>query len=156
MASSTSSGGSSLGRAWGRQRNTTISTPTTETAFSRNTAAGPIAAMITPARAGPTARAMLYVALLRATAFGISGRGTSSGRIACQAGAVAALPRPMAKLRPRSSQGPTASSPVRAARSRPMTSIQLWVSSSSRRRSTTSARAPAGSPTKKSGRLPAV
>ncbi len=83
-----------------------------ETALRANTAAGPATRTTTPARAGPIARATLTVTLPSDAAAGICSRGTSSGWIACHAGAVSAEPQPMATVKPRSQVG--VSTPVNA------------------------------------------
>src|ERR1700744_976449 len=76
-----------------------------DTALSANTAAGPASRTTTPPRAGPIARATLTVTLLSDAAAGICSRGTSSGWIACHAGAVSAEPQPMATVNTSSQVG---------------------------------------------------
>src|SRR5229473_564100 len=156
VAPITRSAGSMARGASRRQRYTTTSTATNDTALSANTRAGPAAATRTPPRAGPMARPMFTGNALRVTARVSSDAGTSSDVIACQVGVFIATPMPRANvnarsvvavIRPRNAS--TASSP--AARS-----IQHWVTRSSRRRSTISAIAPAGRPTTKTGRLVAL
>ncbi|MNT03726.1 hypothetical protein D3C72_1382740 [compost metagenome] len=119
-------------------------------------APGPTWATIKPPSAGPTALAKLNPALLSATAAWSSSGGTSSGMIACQAGALSAAPRPSAKVTPSSSQGVAKPASVSAARAPAATSIQVWVTRSNRRRSMMSASAPAGSARRNVGRLVAV
>ena len=109
-----------------------------------------------PPRAGPTARDRLNPALFREMAWVSSRRGTSSGTIACQAGAFMAAPRPSRKVKLNSTQGEAAPSSVRAARSAAATVIQAWVASKRRRRSMMSARAPAGSDNRNMGKMPAA
>ena len=119
-------------------------------------AAGPAAATISPATAGPTARARLTATPLSASADGKSRRPTSSGMIACQAGAFSALPVPTRKVNSRRLQTfapPSSVSPPRAALAR---SIQLCVTIRSRRRSTTSASAPATNARRKTGSVVAA
>src|SRR5665648_1044474 len=82
-----------------------------------------------------------------------SRRGTSSGMIACQAGAFMAAPRPSRKVKPKSVQGEAAPRRVRAARSAAATVIQAWVASKRRRRSMMSAKAPAGSDNRNMGKM---
>src|SRR5690349_11267723 len=106
--------------------------------------------------AGPTARARLNPALLSATATGRSRRPTSSGTMACQAGALSADPRPSRKVSVSSPQSDIAPASVSAPSRHAVASIHAWVISSNRRRSITSASAPAGKPTRKTGRLVAV
>src|SRR5216684_2832573 len=156
VAPITRSAGSMARGASRRQRYTTTSTATNDTALSANTRAGPAAATRTPPRAGPVARPMFTGNALSVTARVSSDGGTSSDAIACHVGVFIATPTPRANvnarsvvavIRPRNAS--TASSPA-------ATSIQHCVTSSSRRRSTISATAPAGSPTTKTGRLVAL
>jgi len=119
-------------------------------------APAPIRATIRPPIAGPTARARLKLIPLSAIAAVSSSRATISGMIACHAGAPSAAPMPSAKLSTSTAEVVTAprivSTPSRAA----ATSIQPCERISRRRRSTTSASAPAGSASMKIGRLVAV
>src|ERR1700688_2844374 len=117
---------------------------------------GPAMATIRPPSAGPAARAMLKPMLPSAIAPGSSGRGTSSGMIACQAGLLAAAPRPSRNVKPSSHQGVIQPASVSTPRPAAATVIHPWVTSSSRRRSSTSASAPAGSARKNDGRLVAA
>ncbi|KXW60132.1 hypothetical protein MPHL43072_10615 [Mycolicibacterium phlei DSM 43072] len=64
--------------------------PMNDTALSANTTVGPDTATSAPATAGPIARALFMLRLVSAAAAGICSRGTSSGWIACHAGAVSA------------------------------------------------------------------
>src|SRR5258705_12298832 len=156
VAPMTRSAGSRAGDVSRRQRYTTTSTATNDTALSANTRAGPATATRTPPRAGPMARPIFTGNALSVTARVSSDAGTSSDVIACQVGVFIATPTPRANVNARSvvaviwpRYASTASSPA-------ATSIQLCVTSSSRRRSTMSATAPAGSPTTKTGRLVAL
>src|SRR4029077_8097782 len=106
--------------------------------------------------AGPIARPMFIGSAFSATARVSSDGGTSSDVIACQVGVFIATPIPSANVRTRSVVGVIRSTNARAASSAAATSIQVWVTSSSRRRSTISATAPAGRPTTKTGRLVAL
>src|SRR6266849_132937 len=106
--------------------------------------------------AGPIARPMLIGSAFSATARVSSDRGTSSGVMACQVGVFIATPTPSANVKTRSVVGVMRSTNARTASSAAAASIQVWVTSRSRRRSTISATAPAGSPTKKTGRLVAL
>ena len=124
--------------------------------MSPNTAAGPAAATTRPPTAGPTARPMLNPAEFRATARASSRPPTSSGMVACQAGALAALPSPSRKVRPRTTAGLASPSTVARHSAAAATSIQDWVASSIRRRSNTSAAAPEGRASSTIGRLMAV
>ena len=123
---------------------------------TRKFAAGPAAATARPPRAGPAERAMLKPMLPRVTAAGSSSRGTSSGMIACQAGWFMAAPRPSRKVKRRRSQGVVRPASVSRPRPAAASSIQVWVTSSRRRRSTTSASAPAGRASRNIGRLVAA
>ena len=124
--------------------------------MSRKTIPDPAAATRRPPRAGPTARETLTATPARVTAAESSRRGTSSGMIACKAGPFIAEPSPRMKVSKSSNQGVTIPASVSTPSTAAETSIQLCVTSKSRRRSTTSARAPAGSASKTTGRLPAV
>src|SRR2546430_13793707 len=139
-----------------RQRYTTTSTATKDTALSANTRAGPATATRTPPTAGPIARPMFTGNALSVTAGVSSEGGTSSDVIACQVGASIATPPPSANVSARSVLAVIRPTNVSTARSPAATSIQHCVTSSSRRRSTISAPAPAGSPTRKTGRLVAL
>src|SRR6266404_9291748 len=127
-----------------------------EAALSKKTAQGPAAATMKPPNAGPIARAMLMPTLLSAIAAGKSEEGTNSGVIACQTGLLIAAPTPRRKvdkskrdgvIRPINARNPIATA---------MTHIQPCMTRSKRRRSTTSASAPAGRATRTTGKLPAV
>src|SRR6266545_7731801 len=131
-------------------------TPRNDAAFSQKTVAGPDAATIRPPTAGPVARARLNPALLSATAVGSSRRGTSSGTIACQAGALSAPPRPIRNVSVSRIAGVIKPSMVSTPSSTATASIQVCVRMTSQRRSTISAIAPAGKPTKNSGRFDIV
>src|SRR2546429_9953969 len=102
VAPITRSAGSRARGASRRQRYTTTSTATNDTALSANTSAGPDAATSTPPRAGPTARPMFTGNALSVTARGGSDGGTGSDVIACQVGAVIAPPTPSADVQRRS------------------------------------------------------
>src|SRR6266436_1655020 len=139
-----------------RQRYTTTSTATNDTALSANTRAGPAAATRIPPRAGPIARPMLTGNALSVTAWVSSDGGTSSDVIACHVGVFIATPIPRANVNARSVVAVIRPRNARTASSPAATSIQHCVTSSSRRRSTISATAPAGSPTTRTGRLVAL
>src|SRR5947209_12131509 len=144
---------SSVGR---RQKKRTTTTPRKEMALTRKVRDGPEAATTRPPRAGQAARAMLKPMLPRVTAAGRSSRGTISGMLACQAGPFKAAPSPRRKVKPRSTQGVVAPAAVNAQSPKAATVIQICVTSSSRRRSSTSATAPAGSDNRNIGRLVAA
>ena len=136
--------------------NKAASTPTNVTAFTKNGTATPNAAMRKPPSAGPIAREMLMPRLLSAIAGCSVGRGTSSGTIACQAGAVIAAPTPATNVNTSSTSGVTRSSCVSTPSSAVVTRSPLCVTSSSLRRSTRSASAPAGSANRKTGSVVAA
>src|SRR5437660_11130184 len=127
-----------------------------EAALRKKTAHGPDAATIRPPNAGPIARAMLMPTPLSAIAGGNSAGGTNSGVIACQTGLLIAVPTPSRKVS--RSKRPGVIWPIKARTpiATAATHIQLCITSSKRRRSTTSASAPAGRATSTTGRLPAV
>src|SRR5438128_4174397 len=156
VAPITRSAGSRARGASRRQRYTTTSTATNDTALSAKTRAGPAAATRTPPTAGPIARPMCTGNALSVTARVSSGGGTSSDVMACHVGVFIAAPMPRANVSPRSVVAVIRPANVSTARSPAATSIQHCVTSSSRRRSTISATAPAGSPTTKTGRLVAL
>ena len=130
--------------------------PTNDTALSANTQPAPTVATTNPPIAGPTARARFMFSPLSAAACGSSVRSTRSGWMACQAGAAIADPQPSAKVRPRISAGDVMPRKVTAASTAAATDIAPCAPSSSRRRSTTSAHAPAGRASTTIGRLEAV
>src|SRR5213593_812543 len=144
------------GGAWRRHRYTTARTATNDAALGAKTSAGPAAATRTPPMAGPTARPMLIGSAFSATARVSSDGGTSSDVIACQVGVFIATPIPSANVKTRSVVGVMRSTNAKTASSAAAASIQVWITSSNRRRSTISATAPAGSPTRKTGRLVAL
>src|SRR6266850_248477 len=127
-----------------------------EAALSKKTAHGPEAATIKPPNAGPMARAMLTPAALSVIAAGKSDWETSSGVIACQTGLLIAEPTPRRKVS--ESKRPGVIWPINARMpiAPAATNIQTCIANNKRRRSTMSARAPAGNATRTTGRLPAV
>src|SRR5262245_23718566 len=139
-----------------RHRYMTTSTATNDTAFSAKTSVGPLAAIRMLPRAGPMARPMLTGSAFSATARMSSDGGTSSAVIACQVGVFIATPIPSAKVKASSIVAVMASAKASTASSALAASIHVWVTSSSRRRSTISATAPAGKPTTRTGRLVAL
>src|SRR6185436_2231111 len=153
MAPKKRSPGRTDSRGFRRQRRRTQRTPTNEAALSRNVASGPAAATSRPPSAGPAARAMLKPMLWRVTAPGRSSRGTSSGTIDCQAGPLRAAPSPRRKVKRSSSPGVVTPASVSTPSIAALASIQLCVNRRTRRRSITSARAPAGRESRNIGRL---
>ena len=139
-----------------RQRQRTKKTPSTDTALTKNTGPGPPATMITPARAGPIARAMLIAMLPSPTAAGSSSRGTVSGMRACQAGKSIALPAPMASVITSSIHGWITPVIVSTPSNAVVRNHHTCAMSRIRRRSKMSARAPAGSASRNSGSVVAA
>src|SRR5207244_3898333 len=119
-------------------RSATARTATNDAALSAKTSAGPAAATRTPPMAGPTARPMLIGSAFSATARVSSDCGTRSAVIACQVGVFIATPIPSANVKTRSVVGVMRSTNAKTASSAAAASIQVWVTSSSRRRSTIS------------------
>jgi hypothetical protein len=76
--------------------------------------------------------------------------------VAAQAGKFIALPAPIAKVSASSPQGPMLSVIVSTARSSAMTRIQAWAMIRKMRRSMMSAKAPAGSASRKTGSMEAA
>src|SRR5690348_8506092 len=100
-------------------------TPKNETALIRKTQPElEVAAIITPPRAGPTARAILKAAALRATAGGKHLSLTISGVIACHAGSFITAPNPSRNVKNNTMAGETVSRIVRMARMSAATTIQ--------------------------------
>src|SRR5438128_3379118 len=156
VAPITRSAGSTVRGVSRRHRYTTTRTATNDAALSAKTSAGPLAATRMPPRAGPIARPMLMGSAFNATADISSDDGTSSPVIACQVGVFIATPIPSAKVRTSSIVAVMTSAKASTASRALTASIHVWVTSNSRRRSTMSATAPAGSPTTKTGRLVAL
>src|SRR3989441_3718836 len=156
VAPITRSVGSTVRGASRRHRYTTTSPATNDTALSAKTSAGPLAATRMPPSAGPIARPILMGIAFSARADISSDDGTSSLVIACQVGVFIATPIPSAKVRASSIVAVMTSANASTASSAVTASIHVWVTSNSRRRSTMSATAPAGSPTTKTGRLVAL
>ena len=126
-------------------------TPKNDAAFSRKDHPDPAAATTIPPSAGPTARATLNPAEFSATADACRAGETTSGVIACHAGSFITAPSPSRNVKISSTQGSTACSSVSTPSAADATTIQPWVKSRSRRRSTMSASAPAGSTTRNTG-----
>src|SRR5574340_843348 len=133
-------------------------TPKKEAALSRKTVPEPVAseaaaAITRPPSAGPTARATLNPAEFSATPAGKRSGETISGVMACQAGSFITAPSPSKKVNSSRIQGVTTPRKVSRPRVAAASTIQDWVKINRRRRSTTSASAPAGRITRKTGRL---
>ena len=155
-ASTSRSGELTWTRSGPRQHATTVAMPTNDRALSANTQPAPTPATRKPPMAGPTARAMFIFKPLSAAAWGRSPRSTRSGWIACHAGLATALPQPSAKVSARISVGDASARNVDTASAAAARNIASWAPSSSFRRSTTSAQAPAGRASSTIGRLAAV
>src|SRR5260370_39104171 len=112
--------------------------------------------MITPAMAGPSARAMLIATAPSPTAAGNSSRDTVSGMIACQEGRSIALPAPMASVITSNIHGCTTPAIVSTPSNVVTRNNHTCAMSRMRRRSSTSASAPAGSASKNRGRVVAT
>ena len=121
-----------------------------------NVSAGPPANSRRPARAGPTARAILKPTPLSAMACTRSLRGTDSAMTEPQAGLFIAAPRPMAKVSASKVQGPVWPRAVNTVSRIAAHSIQVCVPRISRRRSTISAMAPAGRASRNTGAMVAA
>lgn len=115
-------------------------------AFSQKGAASPIAPMIRPASAGPTARLMLMPTLLSEMAACRSLRGISEGTMACHEGAMSADAAPTRNVKNSRISGVTRPSHTRNPSPATMIDNTAFTPISSLRRSTMSARAPAGKP----------
>ena len=134
----------------------TAAKTTNDAAFRAKTSPTPIHAMMRPASAGPTTRPMFTLTEPRTEAARISVRGTRSGIIACQAGAVTPLPAPPRKVRRSRTPGVNWPTAAKAARATLTTAMNSWVAIRSSRRSKTSARTPAGSASSTTGSVSAV
>src|SRR5438477_3188366 len=130
--------------------------PMNDAALSEKTAHGPEAATIRPPNAGPIARAMLMPTALSVIAAGKSDCETSSGVIACQTGLLIADPTPSRKVSVSKRPGVIWPINARIPMAPAALNIQTCITNNRRRRSTMSARAPAGNATRTTGRLPAV
>ena len=124
-----------------------------EKAFSANATLAPVLANIKPAIAGPTARARLNPALLRATAELNWDDGTTSVMTAWNAGPIRAVPKARAAVKVRRSAGETKPEKVKPVNKAATNIIQNSLISRMRRRSAMSARAPAGRASSTTGRL---
>src|SRR5436189_1476523 len=137
-------------------RATSTITPAKDTTLRANAAPTPATAMITPASAGPTARAKLNSMPLSADAAARSSFLTISGRTARHVGVSIASPAERANVRTSSSHGETRPMIVATASTVATPTIQNSVYRISRRRSTMSPMAPAGNAKTKNGRADAV
>ena len=144
MAAANRSAGRSVGTGRRFHPFSTTSTPMKETALRAKAQVAPSQPTTSPPRAGPMARLTLKPALLSATPAAIWFFGTRSGTEACQAGAFRAAPTPSSRDMAMRRPGVTRCRAERMAMARATSSIQAWVSRSSRRRSTMSAMAPPG------------
>src|SRR5580698_2581386 len=131
-------------------------TPKNDAAFSRNATPDPAMAITIPPSAGPTARATLNPTEFNATAGACCAGETISGVMACHAGSFITAPRPSTNVNPSRIQGVTFPNSVKMPSSAAAATIQPWVISRKRRRSTMSASAPAGKMTRKTGSVVAA
>ena len=150
------SGGAVRLRTCRFHRAMTSTTPTKEAALIRNAVPTPAIAMITPASAGPIARAKLNSIPLSAVAEARSSLGTSSGNTARHVGLSKASPAERANVRNSSHIGEIRPAMVTPASTMPTPAIHISVNRMSLRRSTMSPMAPAGSANTKNGRALAV
>ncbi len=128
-------------------------TPRLLKASSQKGAAMPRLRITTPASAGPRTRLILTPTLLVATAEESALAGTSSGTIACQAG-LSMAPRDASRNKNQSSTvGVTSCSVTSAANNAETAVVRISSAKIRRRLSKISARAPAGSANRNSGRL---
>ena len=116
----------------------------------------PAAAITSPPSAGPMARATLNPAEFRAMPAVKFWWETISGVMACQAGSFSTAPNPISSASNKSKVGVIFPASVSTPRAAAASTIQLCVNSSSLRRSTMSAMAPAGSTTRNTAMLPAA
>ena len=124
--------------------------------LSANTAAGPARATTTPPTAGPTARAPFTVTLPRAEAAGICSFGTSSGWMACHAGAESEEPQPSRNVISSRVCGVSTSVQASSVVTAAAIAVPVLTTMSSRRRSRRSASPPASSARKSVGSRLAV
>ena len=140
----------------GRHQKRTAMTPSVLMALSQNGAARPERPITMPASAGPIARLMLMPTLLSEIAACRSSRGTSVGTMACQAGAMSADPAPTRNVKISRIHGVTASNQTRTPSAATISVRAAFTAMSSQRRSTMSARAPAGRPSSTTGSIVAT
>src|SRR5580692_830204 len=131
-------------------------TPKNEAAFRRKATPDPAIAITIPPNAGPTARATLNPTEFKATAGACCLGETMSGVMACHAGSFITAPNPSTKGNNRRIHGVTFPKSVKMHTSAAAATIQATVITSNRRRSTMSARAPAGKMTRKTGSVVAA
>jgi hypothetical protein len=117
---------------------------------------GPAAATSSPPRAGPAACATVKATAFSDTACGTSSGGTSSGTIACCGGIPSVASSPYSATPASSSPGVTTSASASAPSAAAASACHDWVAMIRRRRSSTSARAPAGSASRNVGIAAAV
>ncbi len=127
-----------------------------ETAFAENTTAALLAASSAPPIAGPTARARFWFTEPSAIAWGRASAGTSSGCSVCQVAAPAAPPAPITNSSASSAHGVTQPAAAKTASAADTSKHHATCVTVSRRRSTRSPRAPAGTASSKTGMLPAA
>ena len=144
VAPTTLSAGAVRFRCGRFQRATTKITPINDIAFTTNAVPTPKAAMSTPARPGPIARARLNSIPLSADAASKSSFATSSGKTARHVGVSNASPADSANVRASNSHGEINPVMTSAANAIATDAIQISVKRISLRRSQMSPSAPAG------------
>jgi hypothetical protein len=126
----------------GSTKRSATRTARNDPALMTNTQPEPIAAMSTPATAGPIRRAALNDAEFRATAFETSSPCTTSETKACRIGASNAATMPRASAKPYSASRVAVCVRTMTPRPSPSSPIRPWVSMSIFRRSNRSAASP--------------
>jgi hypothetical protein len=139
-----------------RHHRRAATTPTLLRLNTQNGSETPKAAMANPPSAGPAARLRLKPTLLAATALSRSCRGTCSGVMASQAGALRAPATPRRKVVSNSETGVASPNDTMAANIADMTIVAISMAISIRLESMTSARAPAGKVNKNNGSVTAT
>ena len=148
--------GSALMRGLLFQRRICTKASSDSTALSTNTAALPEAASTAPATIGPRMRDRFIAIACSASAPDSEAAGTISGTIAANTGQRAASPMPLAKVSSSSRCGVMPSASASSASSSATSATHSWVEANQRRRSTMSASAPLGRPSRKTGSVDAA
>lgn len=123
-----------------------------QTAFTANTQFAPINGKSMPPRAGPIIPEIFSCKPLKVAADGNSASETTSGTIAVQAGALKANPVPIRNTKASKMYGFSSRNEARRAREPAATANQRFIVEINFRRSTISAKAPAGRVNKKKGK----
>jgi hypothetical protein len=109
-----------------------------------------------PASNGPASRDAFIDTPFRARAAGSCGRGTSVGTSAASTGQRSARPTPLAKVRASNNAGVIAPPTFTRHSEMATAALQHWVATRKRRRSSMSASAPLGKPSRKTGSVAAL